>query len=332
MNDVVIERLCQHHLVGVFDAGPTAAENNVLLRRFAESFDDGDASAPITYCAVDKSNGKILGFISLSDLIVQGSESEQKLYMAIVACAISQHVHADGSAILFRLLRRSLRWMESRSDATSRQYRGVIAFNVDSPGTLSRLGFSDLGSLKGSIFAPTDRLRAALKLEAEPMPKPAMYSTFISFGGPDESFARKIYLSLTLAGVPTYFFPETARLGERIQTEVYREIQKHDKVILLCSRASLRRPGVLQEIEETLDREGREGGKPCLLPIMLDDYVLTGWYDEQPDLAKRVGGRVAGDFRTARNNSEDFEKAMSRLLAALRNEPPQIPLGSGFAS
>jgi hypothetical protein len=45
-------------------------------------------------------------------------------------------------------------------------------------------------------------------------------------------------------------------------------------VLLLCSRHSLNQKGVLNEIQETLAREARDGGASYLLPIMLDDYVL----------------------------------------------------------
>lgn len=145
-----------------------------------------------------------------------------------------------------------------------------------------------------------------------------MRSTFISYGGPDEAFARRLYDDLRAHGVTTFFFPETARLGERIGNEVRNRIQEHDRVILVCSRNSLDRPGVRNEIQETFDREARDGGATYLLPIMLDDYVLSGWNDP---LGERVRDRVVGDFRDAMSDTTKFDKAMSRLLAALRKDP-----------
>ena len=119
--------------------------------------------------------------------------------------------------------------------------------------------------------------------------KTLMQSTFISYGGPDEAFARKLYETLRAHNVTVFFFPETALVGERIDNEVFRRIQEHDRVLLVCSRQSLDRPGVINEIQETLDREARDGGATYLLPIMTDDYVLTGWRDRHPELAERIG-------------------------------------------
>ncbi|HEV2755511.1 MAG TPA: toll/interleukin-1 receptor domain-containing protein [Actinomycetota bacterium] len=141
-----------------------------------------------------------------------------------------------------------------------------------------------------------------------------MQSTFISYGGPDEDFARRLYEALRGHGVGTFFFPETAKVGERIGDEVFNALQRHDRMILVCSRASLDRPGVLNEIQETLDREARDGGATYLIPVMLDDYLLDEWSDIQPVLATRVKSRVAADFRAP----AAFDASLDRLLGALR--------------
>lgn len=158
----------------------------------------------------------------------------------------------------------------------------------------------------------------AARAEGEGALESLMRSTFISYGGPDEAFARRLYEALRDRHVTTFFFPETARIGRRIGDEVHSRIQEHDRVILVCSRDSLDRPGVRNEIQETFDREARDGGATYLLPIMLDDYVLSGWDDP---LAQRVRDRVVGDFRGADGDEAVFGKALDRLLAALRKHP-----------
>lgn len=158
----------------------------------------------------------------------------------------------------------------------------------------------------------------------EPLLRTLMQSTFISYGGPDETFARKLYEALRAHGVIVFFFPEDATLGERIDSEVFRRLQEQDRVILICSRSSLDRPGVLNEIQETFDREARDGGATYLLPVMLDDYVLKGWRTTQPELAERVSRRVVGDFRKAKRNRAAFESALDRLLDALKNKRPTL--------
>jgi uncharacterized protein YjbI with pentapeptide repeats len=145
-----------------------------------------------------------------------------------------------------------------------------------------------------------------------------MQSTFISYGGPDEAFARRLYESLRSHQITVFFFPETARVGERINSEVYRQIQAHDRVLLVCSKHSLDRSGVINEIQETLDREARDGGATYLLPVMLDDYVLTGWKAKQPVLAERIGRRVIADYRNARRSRKRFDAAVDRVIDALK--------------
>jgi uncharacterized protein YjbI with pentapeptide repeats len=149
-----------------------------------------------------------------------------------------------------------------------------------------------------------------------------MQSTFISYGGPDEAFARKLYDALKARGVVTFFFPQTATAGARIGDEVFRGIQAHDRVLLVCSRASLERVGVINEIQETLDREARDGGATYLLPITLDDHVFEDWAHSQPVLADRVKGRVVADFRGARRSSVKFESALGRVIDALKKRRP----------
>jgi len=158
------------------------------------------------------------------------------------------------------------------------------------------------------------------RASGEPLLRSLMQSTFISYGGPDEAFARKLYEVLRAHRVIVFFFPETAMVGGRIDDEVFRRIQEHDRVLLICSRDSLNRPGVLNEIQETLDREARDGGATYLLPIMLDDYVLTGWRKSHPELAERIGRRIIGDFRGTKRSKRTFDAAVARVIDALKTK------------
>lgn len=82
-------------------------------------------------------------------------------------------------------------------------------------------------------------------------------------------------------------------------SEVHKQLNNYDRIILLCSEASLNRPGVRNEIQETLDREARNGGAAYLLPIALDGYLFDdgGWESVEPELTRRVRARIVGDFR-----------------------------------
>jgi hypothetical protein len=145
-----------------------------------------------------------------------------------------------------------------------------------------------------------------------------MQSTFISYGGPDAAFARKLYEALHENGVTAFFFPEHATPGKRLHRVMREGVNQHDRVVLICSEASLSRPGVLNEIEETLAREAREGGESYLIPVRLDDYVFTGWAPARPDLAQAIRDRVVADFTDALTDESRFNSALLRLLSALR--------------
>jgi uncharacterized protein YjbI with pentapeptide repeats len=143
-------------------------------------------------------------------------------------------------------------------------------------------------------------------------------STFISFGSPDEPFARKLYEALHKNGVTTFFFPEHAIPGEKLHRLMRKGVNEHDRVILVCSKASLVRNGVLNEIEETLTREAKDGGASYLIPIRLDNYIFSGWNPTNPDIAQAVQSRVVADFEGADVDQSKFDAALLRLIAALK--------------
>lgn len=154
----------------------------------------------------------------------------------------------------------------------------------------------------------------------------AFDAVFISYGQPDDAFARRLYESLTVRRVTAYYFPETARPGERLSNELRHQIKHHERFLLLCSEASLNRAGVRNEIQETFDREARDGGASYLIPILLDDYLFDpdGWHRVEPDLAEAVQTRSALDFRRALGDSVEYESKLNRLLDVL-DRSPRLP-------
>jgi hypothetical protein len=143
-------------------------------------------------------------------------------------------------------------------------------------------------------------------------------STFISYGSPDEAFARRLYEALHRNGVTTFFFPEHAVPGKKLHRTMRDGVNAYDRVILVCSQASLTRSGVLNEIEEALTREGAESGEPILIPIALDSYVFQGWTPPDPGTAKAIRARVVADFQGADTDPAKFQNALQRLIGALK--------------
>lgn len=149
-----------------------------------------------------------------------------------------------------------------------------------------------------------------------------LQSTFISYGGPDESFARKLYEALHRNGVTTFFFAEHAEPGKKLHRMMHDGVNAHDRMLLVCSRASLDRKGVLNELEKVLEREARDGGASYLIPIRLDDYVFTGWKPPNADLAQAVRDRVVADFEGADTDDAKFNEGLRRLIVALKKPDP----------
>jgi hypothetical protein len=95
-------------------------------------------------------------------------------------------------------------------------------------------------------------------------------------------------------------------------------VNKYDRVVLICSRNSLNRRGVENELEETLQREAREGGKSILIPVTIDDYVFSDWKPSNLALAQTIRDRVIADFRGACENGVPFISAVTRLVKGIK--------------
>ena len=148
-----------------------------------------------------------------------------------------------------------------------------------------------------------------------------MRSAFISYGGPDEAFARRLYEALHQNGVHRLFlFSETAIPGDPIHSVTRAGITSHDRMILVCSSASLDRKGVRDELLKLLAREAREGVDNLLIPIDLDGHIRAWSPSEHPELGAAIRDRVIADFRGWQTDEEVFRKGISRLLVALRKK------------
>jgi uncharacterized protein YjbI with pentapeptide repeats len=145
-----------------------------------------------------------------------------------------------------------------------------------------------------------------------------MYSTFISYGGPDEAFAAKLQEVLQSSGVATFLFKKDAIPGQVLSDVMRDQVRENDRVVVICSKNSLARPGVLNEMELALRREAREGGHTLLIPITIDDYVYDGWNPKNNNLREAVLERVIGDFLGADKNQTKFDQGVEKLLSALR--------------
>ncbi len=162
-------------------------------------------------------------------------------------------------------------------------------------------------------------------------------TVFLSYGGPDTNIAESLRNDLEQSGIDTWWFPSNAQWGQKIHHEVTKNIHKYDRLLLICSRRSLIRNGVLHEIEEVVDRESAQGGISILIPVAIDDVLDTEWWRYEPDengnphlgnidsaelsrrmaLARVLNRRVVGDLKESTPGDEKWLAALKRLTAVL---------------
>ena len=142
-------------------------------------------------------------------------------------------------------------------------------------------------------------------------------SLFISYGGADEKIASDINLYLKNKGIVTWFFPDDALPGQKLHRMMHEGINTHDRVLLICSKISLSRAGVLNEIEKVLEREAKEGGSEILIPITLDDYVYGDWAPSKPDIAEQIRSRVITKMDSAKIQNTQTNLELEKLVKAL---------------
>ncbi|OCH98060.1 hypothetical protein A8135_12925 [Legionella jamestowniensis] len=142
------------------------------------------------------------------------------------------------------------------------------------------------------------------------------YSTAISYGGPDKPIATMLNEFLRNKGFDTWFFPVHAKPGEKLHREMYSMANDYERVLLICSKNSLTRAGVLNEIERILEREADEGGSNILIPISIDDYIYT-WESPKRDIANQIRSRVIISLDPCDFSSNKNQIEMSKILNAL---------------
>jgi hypothetical protein len=75
---------------------------------------------------------------------------------------------------------------------------------------------------------------------------------------------------------------------------------------------------VMSELDEMLSREFDDGASERIIPVLLDNYASEGWAPRQPDIRRAVLDRVPLDMKGAEGDGAKFERAMKRLLGALK--------------
>jgi hypothetical protein len=169
----------------------------------------------------------------------------------------------------------------------------------------------------GIPMRETEKVSPSLPSILITKPNQLYYSAAISYGGLDEIAASTLNNILTTRGCNTWFYPDDGVPGEKLHRMMFDMINHADRVILLCSKTSLHRAGVLNEIERTLEREAKEGGSTILMPITLDDYVYEEWSPQRKDFATQIRARNIIKLDTNNFDSELTLQQIEKILLAL---------------
>jgi L-histidine N-alpha-methyltransferase len=167
--------------------------------------------------------------------------------------------------------------------------------------------------------SPRFGMAAMLLHLSPPQTSSCWESAFISYGSPDQPFAEKLNRALMERGVNTFFFARDTTPGEKAYHFMSKGINEYDRTILVCSRLSLERLPVLNELDLVLSRESREGGSSRLIPVTLDRYLYDGWAPRNKYMKMSVLDRSVCNFIDSDTHDEaKFTLALEPLLLALK--------------
>jgi uncharacterized protein YjbI with pentapeptide repeats len=146
------------------------------------------------------------------------------------------------------------------------------------------------------------------------------YSCFISYSHENKSFARRLHDALQGRGIRCWLDDHQLLPGDKIYTEVDRGIRLWDKVLLCCSKESLKSWWVENEIQIAFDKEQqlrKQRGQDvlALIPLNLDGYLFDSW---ESGLATQIKSRLAADFTGWETDNSKFELEFEKLVRALR--------------
>jgi uncharacterized protein YjbI with pentapeptide repeats len=157
---------------------------------------------------------------------------------------------------------------------------------------------------------PDDFITQMKSLVTKPQ---AFYSCFISYTSPDDEFAQRLYADLQRQGVRCWLAPKDTKAGAKFRMRIDESIRIHDKLMVILSANSLRRPWLEEEIEAALEKE-RNQKNSVLVSIRLDEAVMES---DQTWAASLRRTRLIADFHAWKDN-EGYQSSFNELLLSLK--------------
>ncbi|GHO98884.1 hypothetical protein KSF_089320 [Reticulibacter mediterranei] len=143
-------------------------------------------------------------------------------------------------------------------------------------------------------------------------PSSNYHSCVLSYATEDQAFAEKLYTDLHKQGVSCWFAEQDLKQGDKLRPEIYRAINKQDKLLLILSEHAIESHWVEEEFDVARDRELRQTDTFLLFPLRLDETVFT----TEKYWAITVRQRYIGDFCQWQDETA-YQQALQRLLRDL---------------
>jgi uncharacterized protein YjbI with pentapeptide repeats len=179
------------------------------------------------------------------------------------------------------------------------------------PSTIDYRTLTSYGLLPPSFLRacglPDDFVRYILTLRSE------FASCFISHSTRDVEFVEPLYADLKSAGVSCWLSREDLVPGARMLKEFQAAIARNDRLLVVCSEASIKSDWVADEVNRAFALES-ERGTEVVMPVRIDDSIFATDVDWA---VKLRDSRHIGDF-TSWGEQEAYRRSLDRLLDALR--------------
>ena len=145
------------------------------------------------------------------------------------------------------------------------------------------------------------------------------HTAFISYSRSDREIATRIYAALKRLGIRCWLDEMDLIPGNALDETIRAAINKWDRMIVCCSKASLRPDcWVSREIDIAVEKAQQYGGSVSLIiPVLLDNTLVERDLDGQFIPLREMAG---ADFRGWSEDEGVFDRGMIRLEESLRKK------------
>jgi len=147
-----------------------------------------------------------------------------------------------------------------------------------------------------------------------------LYTVYLRSSVADQDFARRLYDALQGHGIRCWLDQHPMVAGDDFEEDFDLRLHPADRLLLLCSEASLTSWWLPSELDQATEKENllrtaQNGHRRALLAVDLDGYLASGrWPSPRKE---QLEPRLVADFRSWRSDEDAFHRGVDRLVEAL---------------